>query len=79
MTDTNFSFFKRNIEELCRSYYGKYLSIKNESILGAYDSFDQAYTETAKSEELGTFLIMHCVRADEMSVNNFYSNNVVFS
>ena len=79
MTDANFTFFKSNIEELCKCYYGKFLSIKNAAVLGAYDSFDQAYTETSRSEELGTFLIMHCVRADEMSINNFYSNNVVFT
>ena len=75
----NFSYFKSNIDELCKSYYGKYLSLKNASVIGAFDSFDQAYNETVKTEELGTFLIMHCVKAEEMAVNNFYSNNVVFN
>ena len=78
MADINYSFFKNNIEELCKSYYGKFLSIKDAAVLGAYDSFDQAYCETSKTEELGTFLIMHCVNAEEMAINNFYSNNVVF-
>lgn len=78
MSDMNFSYFKGNIDKLCESYYGKYLSLKNAAVLGAFDSFDQAYNETIKTEELGTFLIMHCVRTDELAVNNFYSNNVVF-
>lgn len=79
MSDMNYSFFKSNIDNLCKSYYGKYLSLKNASVLGSFDSFDQAYNETIKTEELGTFLIVHCVKSGEMPVNNFYSNNVVFN
>lgn len=78
MVDINFSFFKSNIDDLCEKFHGKYISIKNNAVLGAFDSFDLAYNETKKTEELGTFLIMHCVKDDEANVNNFYSNNVVF-
>lgn len=78
MSDINFSFFKSNIDELCKDYHGKYLSLKNKSVIGVYESFDQAYSETVKTEELGTFLIMQCVKADEMAINNFYSFNVEF-
>lgn len=79
MSDMNYAFFKSNIDNLCESYYGKYLSLKNASVLGSFDTFDQAYNATVKTEALGTFLIVHCVKSTEMPVNNFYSNNVVFN
>lgn len=79
MIDSNYEYFKKNIDALCEMYYGKYISVKNEAVLGSYESFDQAYNETIKSEELGSFLIMQCVGKDDASINNFYSNNVVFA
>lgn len=79
MCDMNYSFFKKNIDKLCENYYGKYISLKDASLLGCFDSFDQAYNETIKTEELGTFLIVQCVKNSEMPVNHFYSNNVVFN
>ncbi len=78
MCDKNYSFFLANIEELCEKYHQKYVAIKNEAIIGIYDTFDEAYDKTIATEELGTFLIQQCVKEDA-SINFFYSNNVVFA
>lgn len=79
MCDSNYDFFSSNIDSLCQKYENKYVVIKNQSIIGVYDSFNEAYAETIKKEELGTFLIQLCSKDESKTVNCFYSNNVVFA
>ena len=79
MCDLNYRYFVSHLDELCQKYEGKYLAIKNEEVIGDYSSFDEAFCETEKVEELGTFLIQYCSKDQSAFVNNFYSNNVVFA
>lgn len=79
MCDDNYSYFISNIDELCEKYENKFLAIKNADVIGVYNSFDEAYNKTIKTEELGTFLIQLCSKDNDNIVNYFYSNNVVFA
>lgn len=79
MCDSNYNFFTSNIDNLCQAHENKYVVIKNQGVIGVYDSFKEAYTETIKKEELGTFLIQLCSKDEAKTVNCFYSNNVVFA
>lgn len=79
MCDKNYEYFISHFDELYLKFPEKYIVIKNQSILGAYDSFNDAYTITISTEELGTFLIQECTKNTEKSINNFFSNNVVFA
>lgn len=79
MIDSNFKYFNDNFEELCKSYLGKYIVIKDESVIGCYNSFDEAFDETIKTEEIGSFLIQLCSSDEDNNINYFYSNNVVFA
>lgn len=78
MIDSNFKYFNDNFEELCKSYLGKYIVIKDESVIGRYNSFDEAFNETIKTEEIGSFLIQLCSSDEDNNINYFYSNNAVF-
>lgn len=78
MCDKNFEYFNDNFQVLYEEYADKFLVIKDQGVIGIYDSFDEAYSETIKKEKIGTFLIQLC-RNDETTVNQFYSSNVVFS
>ncbi len=78
MCDLNYVFFKANIDCLCNKYRDKFIVIKDQSVIGFYDTFDEAYNETLKKEELGTFLIQFCSNDESKIVNYFYSNNVSF-
>ncbi len=79
MSDLNYNFFITSIDELCKKYEGQFVVIKDKKIIGSYRTFEEAYDETVKKEDLGTFLIQFCSKDQSALVNNFYSNNVVFS
>ena len=79
MCDKNYLYFMSNIDNLREKYAGRYVVIKNEAIIGNYASFDEAYNETLKTNELGTFFIQHCTDNCEVNTEFFYSNNVAFA
>jgi len=68
-----FDFFMTNREDLVKKYEGKYLAIKNNQVLGVYDSFDTAIIKTQKTDPLGTFLIQKCEANDECYMQTFHS------
>jgi len=53
-------FFINNQEQLVRQYKGKVLVIKDDTILGVYSTPLEAYLESQKTHELGTFMIQPC-------------------
>ena len=65
MQKDDFEWYKKNQEELLKQYDGKVLSIKDEKVLGAYDSEIEALTETSKTHEQGTFIIQKCSPGDQ--------------
>lgn len=77
MADKNYEFFVANLKDLYKSYKNKFVVIKDEKVIGAYDSFDDAFKTTIKTEELGTFLIQQCLK-EGTEVNYFHSNNIAF-
>lgn len=79
MCKDNYDYYKSHLDELCKKFNNKYIAIKEQNIIGVYESFDQAFTETSKTEELGTFIIQLCSKDETSTVNYFYSNNVIFS
>ena len=74
MQDQDFDFFLQNMENLYKTYGHKFVAVKNQSILAAYDSFNDALDATLKTEELGTFLIQECFDNKEKLIHNFQGN-----
>lgn len=71
MLKTEFEFYLNNQSELVDKYKGKYLVIKNEKVIGVYDSEIDAYTNAVKTEEAGTFLIQECQPGNENYTQTF--------
>jgi len=78
MNNTNYAYFESNLKKLLEQYGGKFIIIKDETVIEAYNSFDEAYQSAIKTEQLGTFLIQHCVENEEDTVA-FVSGNVSFA
>ena len=78
MLEKSYDYFKSNIKDLLVKYSGEYIVIKEEKIIGHYKSFDEAYRETSIKEEIGTFIIQHCVVEDREKAMHFAWNNVSF-
>jgi hypothetical protein len=71
--EKEFEYYTKNQDELVKQYNGKFIVIKNEQILGAYDSQIEAYEETTKKHEVGTFLIQHCTPGESSYTQTFHS------
>lgn len=76
MLQKEFQFYLANQEELLKKYKGKFIVIKDEQILGVYDSETEAYQKSREVHELGTFLIQLCLPGDEGYKKVFHSRVV---
>ncbi len=68
-----FEYYKANQDSLVKSYEGKFVVIKDEQVIGAYETEIEAYVETQKEHELGTFLIQLVHSGTEDYTQTFYS------
>lgn len=71
MLDKEFQYYIDNQKELVEKYKDKYLVIKDLSVIGVYNTEIEAYSETVKQHELGTFLIQECQSGDENYTQTF--------
>ena len=55
--EREFEYYQKNMTEIREKYLGKEVVIIGEQIIAAYDGIEEAYTETAKTYEPGTFMI----------------------
>jgi len=68
-----FEYYIAHQDELVKQYNGKYIVIKNQQVIGVYDSQLKAIEETTKVHELGTFLVQKCEPGKESYTNIFHS------
>jgi hypothetical protein len=78
MLEKEFKYYLDHQDELVKKYNGKYIVIKGEQVLGAYDSEADAYFESTKDHEAGTFLIQLCQPGEDAYTETYHSR-VVFS
>ena len=71
--EKEFQFYLDNQEDLVKKYNGKFIVIKNEKIIGAFDSELEAYEETSKEHEIGTFLIQKCESGSDNYTQTYHS------
>lgn len=57
MLEREYDFFLNNKETLFANYHDRVIVIKDEEVIGDYDTKEEALRETVKEHELGTFLI----------------------
>jgi hypothetical protein len=68
-----FEYYLAHQPELVATYKGKFIVIKGQKVIGAYDTDIEAVTETAKTHELGTFLVQKCEPGAESYTQTFHS------
>lgn len=54
---SDYQYFLENQDDFYKQYPGKFLVIKNKELIGTYDDQVEAYTETTKDHQPGTFII----------------------
>jgi hypothetical protein len=58
--EQDLQYFVEHQEELVQKYEGRVLVIKDQRVIGAYDSALEAYLEAQKNHQVGSFLIQPC-------------------
>ena len=72
-----FEYYLAHQDELVADYDGKVIVLKSHQVLGEYDSEGDAYIETKKAHEPGTFLIQRVSPGTEAYTSTYHSR-VVF-
>lgn len=71
--DQEFNYYLKHQKELVKQYNGKYLVIKDQEVVGAFDSELEAYKDASDKFKAGTFLIQPCLPGEESYTQTFYS------
>ena len=56
----DFDFFVKNYQELYNRYGHKFIAIRNEQVLGAYNSVSEAINTLSEIYEPGAYIIQEC-------------------
>ena len=75
--EKEFDYYVKNQAELAKKYNGKYIVIKNQKVIGVFESEIEAVEKTSADHELGTFLVQKCEPGKE-SYTQTYHSRVVF-
>ena len=60
MLTRELDFFITNQDSLVSQYRGRVIVIREQRVVGVYQTALEAYTEAQKTYELGTFMIQPC-------------------
>lgn len=76
--EKEFDYYLEHQDELVKEYDGKFIVIKDNEVIGVYDSKNDAINNTMESHEIGTFLVQLC-EAGEQSYTQTYHSRVIFA
>ncbi len=68
-----FEYYLAHQDELVEKYNGRFVVIKDEAIIGVYDSELEAIDTMAKEHEVGTFLVQKCEPGSDSYTQTFHS------
>lgn len=55
-----FQYYLKNKDDITNKYVGRFIVIKNNTILGDYGSSIDAFLKTKTNHKTGTFLVLFC-------------------
>ena len=73
MLENDYKWFLHNYNKLYDEYGHSFLVIKNEHVVGSYESFAVAVRSAAKTNDLGTFIVQEC-NGDESAYTNYIAS-----
>jgi hypothetical protein len=76
--EKEFNYYLEHQDELVKKYKGRFVVVKNQNVIGVFDTEIEAVEETAKKHELGTFLVQKCEPGSE-SYSQTYHSRVLFA
>lgn len=76
MLEKEFQYYLDNQAQLVEKYNFKYLVIKDEQVIGVFDTEFEAYLSAKSKFEPGTFLIQYCTPGNESYTQTFHSRAI---
>lgn len=76
--EKEFEYYIANQEELVKTYNNKFLVIKDQKVVGSFDTSSEAYASGSEKFEVGSFLIQFC-SAGKSSYTQTFHSRVVFN
>lgn len=73
MLDKEFEYYKTHQDELVSKFEGRWIVIKDQKVIGDYDSELQALENSKKDNEMGTFLIQFVEKGASSYTQTFHS------
>jgi hypothetical protein len=73
MLEKEFKWYLQHQNDLVKQYNGKFLLIKDENVVGAFDTNIEAYNKGKQKFEPGTFLIQKCTPGAQDYTQTFRS------
>lgn len=73
MLEKEFQYYLDHLLEIITKHNGKFVVIKDERVIGAYDTENEAYEKTIETNELGTFIIQQALPEDKQEKQVFHS------
>jgi hypothetical protein len=78
MLDAEYKYYIDHQQELLQLYKGRFIVIKDKTVVGDYDSQAAAYLNSIKKFELGTFIIQECTEGNSGYTQTYHSR-VIFA
>lgn len=73
MLEKELEYYIKHQKRFVAKYNGKFLVIKDQKLVGVYESIIDAYSQSSKQHKLGTFLIQRCGEGKENYTQTFHS------
>ncbi len=76
MLEKEYNYFNIHRNEFIDKFKGKFIVIMNESVLGTYNTMEEAISVTTKTHKIGSFLIQECI-PEEQNIQHFHTRVAV--
>lgn len=76
LQDSDYKWFVSHLAKLFNKYGDVFLAIKNQTVLGTYDTYGAAVKATEKKEQLGTFIVQQCAPDLDSCAAHIFSPNL---
>ena len=77
MLEKEFQYFLDNQADLFKQFPYQYLAIKDQKVIGVYDSQLDAYFQTQEKNEVDSFLIQFCSPGQEGFTPYLNTNSMI--
>lgn len=66
MLEKEYRYYKKHKEELTDKYLGKHIVIKDDKVVGVYNSLEEAMLNSLQKYQLGTFFVKQIEKEEQV-------------